>query len=67
MTDQRIRHDWDEPEDAQAPGNGAPGDNLDRARTASAAFLAAADDAAERALSSDSLQFNLASHQEGGE
>jgi hypothetical protein len=67
MTSQITRHDWDGPEGEQARANGAPADNLEGAREAGAAFLAAADEAAERALSRDSRQFNLASHQEGGE
>ena len=47
---------------------GAPGAaNLNAVRSAGAAMLAAADNAIARVLSGDSLQFNEAARQQGGE
>jgi len=65
----RLRDLWnrhqEQPQNPE-PGN-TPGRNLDRLRQAGEGFLAAGDEAIQRALSSDSEAFLRANRQKGGQ
>jgi len=63
MRERERRHNEERP----APPATAGGGNLDGLRAAGNDFLAAGDDAINRALSGDSERFLAASRQEGGE
>ena len=63
---ERDRHDVLHPLDREPDGFG-PGTEADELREAGAAFLAAADEAIDRALSQDSAQFLAQNRQAGGQ
>ena len=65
MTSRQRQHQ--ESEQREAPAEEPPAEGLDAVRAEVERFLAAGDDAIERALSGDSIDFLDSTRQEGGQ
>ena len=67
MRARHRRREVNEQPDADQPGSGSDGSDLQSLRRAAEQLLAAGDEALDRALSTDSRAFLAASRQQGGQ